>query len=104
MLNSKTVVETAKKKLTPEKLIRSLLLIVVVMAVSLAGCKTMNKSQKGAVIGGHLAAQVFLAFIPGRKYYPPCVDHGLTVCFKNHTPGSIADAGDRGSVECLQPI
>jgi outer membrane protein OmpA-like peptidoglycan-associated protein len=52
MLNRKTVVVTEKKKLTLGKITGSFLLVVIVLAVSLAGCKTMNKSQKGAVIGG----------------------------------------------------
>jgi outer membrane protein OmpA-like peptidoglycan-associated protein len=52
MLNTKTVVVTANKKFASEKIIGRFLLIVMVLAVSLAGCKTMNKSQKGAVIGG----------------------------------------------------
>ena len=52
MLNTKTVVETGKKKLTAEKIIRSSLIIVIAFAVSLSACKTMTKSQKGAVIGG----------------------------------------------------
>jgi outer membrane protein OmpA-like peptidoglycan-associated protein len=52
MLNSKMVVETTKKKVLFERIAGSFLLIVVVTAISLAGCKSMNKSQKGAVIGG----------------------------------------------------
>ena len=52
MSNSKTVLETGKQRTSIEKIIRSSLLIVIVLAVSVAGCKTMNKSQKGAVIGG----------------------------------------------------
>jgi outer membrane protein OmpA-like peptidoglycan-associated protein len=51
MVNSKMIVET-KKKLPFEKITGSLLLVLMVAAISLAGCKTMNKSQKGAVIGG----------------------------------------------------
>jgi outer membrane protein OmpA-like peptidoglycan-associated protein len=51
MLNSKTVVVTAKKKFAFEKIVGSFLLIVIVLALSLAGCKSMNKTQKGAVIG-----------------------------------------------------
>jgi len=46
------VVETAKKKLPFAQIRGKYLLIVIALAVSLAGCKTMNKSQKGAVIGG----------------------------------------------------
>jgi outer membrane protein OmpA-like peptidoglycan-associated protein len=52
MLNSKMVVTTTKKKLPFERIAGSFLLIVIVTAMSLAGCKSMNKSQKGAVIGG----------------------------------------------------
>jgi outer membrane protein OmpA-like peptidoglycan-associated protein len=52
MLYTKTVVATAKKKFAFEKITGRFLLVVMVLAVSLAGCKTMNKSQKGAVIGG----------------------------------------------------
>lgn len=52
MLNSKMVVTTTKKKLPFERIAGSFLLIVIVTAISLAGCKSMNKSQKGAVIGG----------------------------------------------------
>jgi len=46
------VVETKQKKLPVKKIAGSFLLIVIVTAMSLAGCKTMNRSQKGAVIGG----------------------------------------------------
>jgi outer membrane protein OmpA-like peptidoglycan-associated protein len=46
------VEETTTKKVRFEKIRGSVLLLVIVLAVSLAGCKTMNKSQKGAVIGG----------------------------------------------------
>ena len=52
MLHTKMVAETTTKKVRFEKIRGSFLLIVIVLAVSLAGCKTMNKSQKGAVIGG----------------------------------------------------
>lgn len=52
MLNSKMVTETKTKKVRFERIGGSFLLIVVVTAMSLAGCKSMNKSQKGAVIGG----------------------------------------------------
>jgi outer membrane protein OmpA-like peptidoglycan-associated protein len=46
------VEETTTKKVRFEKIRGSVLLLVIVLAVSMAGCKTMNKSQKGAVIGG----------------------------------------------------
>ena len=52
MLHTKMVEETTTKKVRFEKVRGSVLLLVIVLAVSLAGCKTMNKSQKGAVIGG----------------------------------------------------
>lgn len=52
MLNTKTVVVTANKNFAFEKITGRFLLIIMVLAASLAGCKTMNKSQKGAVIGG----------------------------------------------------
>ena len=52
MLHTKMVEETTTKKVRFEKIRGSVLLLVIVLAVSLAGCKTMNKSQKGAVIGG----------------------------------------------------
>ena len=46
------VVETTKKKVLIERIVGSFLLMVVSTTMLLAGCKTMNKSQKGAVIGG----------------------------------------------------
>jgi len=52
MLNRKMVVETTKKKVLIERIVGSFLLMVVSTTMLLAGCKTMNKSQKGAVIGG----------------------------------------------------
>lgn len=52
MLQTKMVAETTTKKVRFEKIRGSFLLVVIVLAVSLVGCKTMNKSQKGAVIGG----------------------------------------------------
>ena len=52
MLNRKMVVETTKKNVLFEKIAGSLLLMVVATTMLLAGCKSMNKSQKGAVIGG----------------------------------------------------
>ena len=44
--------EAKTKKVLFERIAVSFLLIVVVTAMSMAGCKSMNKSQKGAVIGG----------------------------------------------------
>jgi len=58
MSNNKTVVITAKKKFAFEKIAGGFVLIVIVLALSLAGCKSMNKSQKGAVIGGASGAVV----------------------------------------------
>ena len=52
MFNSKMVVEAKTKKVLFERIAGGFLLIVLVSAISLAGCKSMNKSQKGAVIGG----------------------------------------------------
>lgn len=52
MLNTKTVVATGNKRLTAEKIMRISLIVVIAFAVSLSSCKTMTKSQKGAVIGG----------------------------------------------------
>ena len=52
MSNSKTVAETVKNMVTPGKTIRTFLSIVIVLTISLAACKSMNKTQKGAVIGG----------------------------------------------------
>jgi len=52
MLHTRMVEENTTKKVRFEKLRGSFLLMVIVLAVSVAGCKTMNKSQKGAVIGG----------------------------------------------------
>lgn len=52
MQNSKMVVATAKKRKSLVNHAAGLLLIAIALVVSVAGCKTMNKSQKGAVIGG----------------------------------------------------
>src|SRR5688572_13110100 len=52
MLNTKSVLETGNKRLTAKKIMRISLMILIVFAVSLSSCKTMTKSQKGAVIGG----------------------------------------------------
>lgn len=52
MFNSKMAAEAKTKKVLFERIAVSFLLIVVVTAMSMAGCKSMNKSQKGAVIGG----------------------------------------------------
>lgn len=51
MFNSKMVVETANKKL-PFRMISGSFLLLIILAVSIAGCRSMNKTQKGAVIGG----------------------------------------------------
>jgi outer membrane protein OmpA-like peptidoglycan-associated protein len=66
MLNTKTVVVTAKKKFAFEKIVGSFLLIVIVLALSLAGCKSMNKTQKGAVIGG--AGGAVVGGVVGRAF------------------------------------
>jgi outer membrane protein OmpA-like peptidoglycan-associated protein len=51
MLNTKTVVKT-KTKDSAFKRITVLSLLVVLVSVLSMGCKSMNKTQKGAVIGG----------------------------------------------------
>ncbi|HEX6335144.1 MAG TPA: glycine zipper domain-containing protein, partial [Flavisolibacter sp.] len=52
MSNSKTVDATAKSRTGYRKFIGGFLLIMVVLGMSVGGCKSMSKSQKGAVIGG----------------------------------------------------
>jgi outer membrane protein OmpA-like peptidoglycan-associated protein len=58
MLQTKTVVKTGKKKLAFKRIAVLSLLIVFVFGLSMAGCKSMNKTQKGAVIGGASGAVV----------------------------------------------
>lgn len=50
MSNIKTVLTTEKRSIT--KNISVILLMIAMSALSFSGCKTMTKSQKGAVIGG----------------------------------------------------
>ena len=66
MLNTKTVVATATKKFAFEKITGRFLVIIMVLAVSLAGCKSMNKTQKGAVIGG--AGGAVVGGVVGRAF------------------------------------
>ncbi|HEY0678302.1 MAG TPA: OmpA family protein [Chitinophagaceae bacterium] len=51
MSNSKSVVMAGTKS-TSGKRITGILVILAVLAITISGCKSMNKSQKGAVIGG----------------------------------------------------
>jgi outer membrane protein OmpA-like peptidoglycan-associated protein len=66
MLNTKTVVATATKKFAFEKITGRFLVFIMVLAVSLAGCKSMNKTQKGAVIGG--AGGAVVGGVVGRAF------------------------------------
>ena len=52
MSNSKKVVVTEKKKMILSKLIVGFILVITLSTLAMSGCKSMNKSQKGAVIGG----------------------------------------------------
>ncbi|SHF32104.1 OmpA family protein [Flavisolibacter ginsengisoli] len=58
MSNSYLVIATRKNKLTMKQGIMSLTLLVTILAILLSGCKTMTKSQKGAVIGGTSGAVI----------------------------------------------
>jgi len=58
MSNSYLVIATRKNKLTMKRGIMSLTLLVTILAILLSGCKTMTKSQKGAVIGGTSGAVI----------------------------------------------
>jgi outer membrane protein OmpA-like peptidoglycan-associated protein len=58
MLNTKTVVKTGTKKLAFKRIALLSVLMVRVCGLSMAGCKSMNKTQKGAVIGGASGAVV----------------------------------------------
>ena len=51
MLNQKTVFKAAQKKITAGSTMNVSLFMVLIMVVSMIGCKSLNKSQKGAVIG-----------------------------------------------------
>jgi outer membrane protein OmpA-like peptidoglycan-associated protein len=52
MFKNKTVIETVTKRPNLLKTIRNFLVLATVLVISLASCKTMSKTQKGAVIGG----------------------------------------------------
>jgi outer membrane protein OmpA-like peptidoglycan-associated protein len=52
MSNSTTVLRTPKKRATLRKGLTGFFMIVVLLGLGFSGCKTMSKSQKGAVIGG----------------------------------------------------
>ena len=58
MSNSYLVIATRKNMLTMKQGIMSLTLLVTILAILLSGCKTMTKSQKGAVIGGTSGAVI----------------------------------------------
>jgi outer membrane protein OmpA-like peptidoglycan-associated protein len=58
MSNSYLVIATRKNKLIMKQGIMSLTLLVTILAILLSGCKTMTKSQKGAVIGGTSGAVI----------------------------------------------
>jgi outer membrane protein OmpA-like peptidoglycan-associated protein len=58
MSNSYLVIATRKDMLTMKQGIMSLTLLVTILAILLSGCKTMTKSQKGAVIGGTSGAVI----------------------------------------------
>jgi outer membrane protein OmpA-like peptidoglycan-associated protein len=58
MSNSYLVIATKKNKLTMKQGIMGLTLLVTILAILLSGCKTMTKSQKGAVIGGTSGAVI----------------------------------------------
>ena len=51
MSNSKTVVKTVKKGITLKKGMIGFILIITLFTLAASGCKSMSKSQKGAVIG-----------------------------------------------------
>jgi outer membrane protein OmpA-like peptidoglycan-associated protein len=58
MSNSYLVIATKKNKLTMKQGIMGLILLVTILAILLSGCKSMTKSQKGAVIGGTSGAVI----------------------------------------------
>jgi outer membrane protein OmpA-like peptidoglycan-associated protein len=58
MSNNYLVIATRKNKLTLKQGIMGLTLLVTIFAILLSGCKTMTKSQKGAVIGGTSGAVI----------------------------------------------
>ena len=58
MSNIKSVEKTENKRLVLAGGIRNFMLVMTLFALVAAGCKSMNKSQKGAVIGGSGGAVV----------------------------------------------
>jgi outer membrane protein OmpA-like peptidoglycan-associated protein len=58
MSNNYLVIATRKNKLNLKQGILGLTLLVTIFAILLSGCKTMTKSQKGAVIGGTSGAVI----------------------------------------------
>ena len=52
MLNSRTVFTISKKGMNLRKGLTGIFIVLALLGVGFSGCKTMNKSQKGAVIGG----------------------------------------------------
>jgi outer membrane protein OmpA-like peptidoglycan-associated protein len=58
MSNSYLVIATRKNMITMKQGIMSLTLLFTILAILLSGCKTMTKSQKGAVIGGTSGAVI----------------------------------------------
>jgi outer membrane protein OmpA-like peptidoglycan-associated protein len=51
MLESTTVIETQKKRIICGKGVTGFILLVALVTISIQGCKSMNKTQKGAAIG-----------------------------------------------------
>lgn len=58
MSNSKPVIKTENKRMVLGSRITSFMLVITLFALVVSGCKSMNKSQKGAVIGGAGGAAV----------------------------------------------
>src|SRR5688572_8582017 len=58
MSNNKSVAKTENKRTVLGAGLMSFMLIITLFALVASGCKSMNKSQKGAVIGGASGAAV----------------------------------------------
>ena len=58
MLNIKSVAKTENKRVILGSGLMNFMLVISLFAIVAAGCKSMNKSQKGAVIGGAGGAAV----------------------------------------------
>ena len=52
MSNTNPVVITAKRRWAPGRIPTAIMLAISLFGLALSGCKSMNKTQKGAVIGG----------------------------------------------------